>query len=222
MLQPKTNRFFPQITGRRRICCSIGQVDAVTSVSSISYALMNRLKATPGDQPSDKDNSNVATSSGHFVSPDKKQQEVSIEHFPREARHILVPIDLAQESLGTIRCAIRLGQHFGSRLTLLYVYQLPLAFGTTSGTYRNTELLQDRHEAGEMLKTQGASVRAAYPNCEWIMHSGDAGKGISDAALELGADLIVISSHHPIGTIAIARPILLIISCATRRVQFLR
>jgi nucleotide-binding universal stress UspA family protein len=126
----------------------------------------------------------------------KKQQEVSIEHFPREARHILVPINLAQESLGTIRCAIRLGQHFGSRLTLLHVYQLPLTFGTTSGPYRNTELSQDRHVAEEKLKAQGALVRAAYPNCEWIMHSGDAGKGILEVALKLGADLIVISSHH--------------------------
>jgi nucleotide-binding universal stress UspA family protein len=157
---------------------------------------MNRLKATPGDQPSDKDKTNVATSSGHFLSQDEKRQEVSIEHFPREARHILVPINLAQESLGTIRCAIRLGQHFGSRLTLLHVYQLPLTFGTTSGPYRNTELLQDRHVAEEKLKAQGALVRAAYPNCEWIMHSGDPGKGILEVALKLGADLIVISSHH--------------------------
>ena len=125
---------------------------------------MNRLKATPGDQPSDKDKTNVATSSGHFLSQDEKRQEVSID--------------------------------FGSRLTLLHVYQLPLTFGTTSGPYRNTELLQDRHVAEEKLKAQGALVRAAYPNCEWIMHSGDPGKGILEVALKLGADLIVISSHH--------------------------
>lgn len=157
---------------------------------------MNRLKAIPGDQPSVKNKTNVGTSSGHFVTPDDKQEEISIEHFLREARHILVPINLAQDSPGTIRYAIRLGQHFDSRLTLLHVYQMPLAFGTKSATYSNTELLLDRHEAEEMLKAQGASVRAAYPNCEWLMHSGDVGKGILDVALKLGADLIVISSPH--------------------------
>ena len=139
---------------------------------------MNRLKATPGDQPSDKDKTNVATSSGHFLSQDEKRQEVSIER-DRRLR----------------RMRVRRG-NFGSRLTLLHVYQLPLTFGTTSGPYRNTELLQDRHVAEEKLKAQGALVRAAYPNCEWIMHSGDPGKGILEVALKLGADLIVISSHH--------------------------
>jgi nucleotide-binding universal stress UspA family protein len=157
---------------------------------------MNKLQATPDDQSSDQEKTNDAASSGHFVTSDDKQQEVSIEHFLREARHILAPINLPQDSLGTIRCAIRLGQHFGSRLTLLHVYQLPFAFGTTSGTYRNTALSQDRYDAEEMLKAEGALVRAAYPNCEWLMHSGDAGKGIVEVAIELGADLIVISSHH--------------------------
>jgi hypothetical protein len=70
---------------------------------------MNRLKATPGDQPSDKDKTNVATSSGHFLSQDEKQQEVSIKHFPSEALQILVPINLAQEYLGKIRFEILLG-----------------------------------------------------------------------------------------------------------------
>jgi universal stress protein A len=157
---------------------------------------MKRLQATVGDQPSDKNQTNAATSSGHFVSPDDKQQEVSFERFLRGVRNILVPITLAQDSLRTIWSVIRLGQQCGARLTLLHVYQPPVAFGNSSGTYRNTELLQDRHEAEETLKAQGALIRAAYSNCEWVMRFGDAGKGILDVALELGVDFIVISSHH--------------------------
>jgi nucleotide-binding universal stress UspA family protein len=157
---------------------------------------MNKLQATFGDQSSDKSKTNVARSSGHFVSLDDNQKEVPIERFLGRVHHILVPINLIQDSLRTIRYAIRLGQHCDSRLTLLHVYQLPVAFGISSGTDRNTELLQDRHEAEETLKAQGTLVRAAYPNCEWIMHSGDPGKGILEVALKLGADLIVISSHH--------------------------
>jgi universal stress protein A len=157
---------------------------------------MNRLQVTVGEQSSDKNKPKVAPSSGHFVSLDDKQQYVSIERFLRGVHHILVPINLTQDSLRTIRYAIRLGQHYSSRLTLLHVYQLPVAFGIPSGTDRNTELLKDRHEAEETLKAQGALVRAAYPNCEWVMRSGDPGKGISVVALELGVDLIVLFSHH--------------------------
>ena len=157
---------------------------------------MNRLQTPVGDQPSDNNKTNGAASSGHFLSPQAKQPEVSIEGFFGGVRHILIPIYLAQDSLIAIRCAIRLAQHCGSRLTLLHVYQLPVAFGIPCGTHRNTELLKDRHEAEETLKAQGALVRAAYPNCEWVMRSGDAGKGILNVALELGVDLIVLSPHY--------------------------
>ena len=134
--------------------------------------------------------------SGHFLSSDDRSPEAEIERFLRRVRRILVPIDLAQDSLGTIRCGIRLGQHCGSRLTFLHVYQLPVAFGIPGGTTRNTELRKDRQEAEEMLKAQGVLVRAAYPDCEWLLRTGDAAKGIVDVALELGVDLIIISSHH--------------------------
>lgn len=117
---------------------------------------------------------------------------------PCAIRDILVPIDGRQDSLRTIRRAIELGQHFGSRLTLLYVYQSPIAFGIPSGTKIKTELLKDRQQAEERLKNQGTSVRAAYPYCEWIFRCGEVGKSIVDAALELRVDLIVISSHHPV------------------------
>jgi len=76
--------------------------------------------------------------SGHFLSSDDRSPEAEIERFLRRVRRILVPIDLAQDSLGTIRCGIRLGQHCGSRLTFLHVYQLPVAFGIPGGTTRNT------------------------------------------------------------------------------------
>jgi nucleotide-binding universal stress UspA family protein len=134
--------------------------------------------------------------SGHFVSSDDRSPKAEIERFLRGVRHVLVPIDLAQDSLRTIAYAIRLGQHFGSRLMLLHVYQPPIAFGIPSGTSGNTELWKDRQEAEETLKAQGALVRAAYPNCEWVLRSGDPCKGIVDVTLELGVDLIVISSHH--------------------------
>jgi nucleotide-binding universal stress UspA family protein len=112
------------------------------------------------------------------------------------ARRILVPIDLTQQSLTTIRQSIRLAQHFCARLTLLHVYQPPISFETPGQPDLKGDLLKDRRQAEEALKEQGTSVRAAYPNCEWIFRSGDPGKCVLDLALELRADLIVISSHH--------------------------
>jgi universal stress protein A len=112
------------------------------------------------------------------------------------ARRILVPIDLTQESLTTIRQSIRLAQHFGARLTLLHVYQPPISFETPGRSDRKRDLLDDQRQAEETLKEQGTSVRAAYANCEWIFCSGDPGKCVLDLALELRVDLIVISSHH--------------------------
>ena len=67
-----------------------------------------------------------------YVSSDQRSPEAEIERLLRGVRHILVPMDLAQDSLRTIAYGIRLGQHFGSRLTLLHVYQPPIAFGIPS------------------------------------------------------------------------------------------
>ena len=89
-------------------------------------------------------------------------------------RHILVPTDLTKDSLGAIRQAIHLGQYFGSRLTLLHVYQLPIAFEIANGANIETELLKAQRQAENTLKEQGMFVRAAYPNCEWIFRTGGA------------------------------------------------
>jgi nucleotide-binding universal stress UspA family protein len=112
------------------------------------------------------------------------------------ARRILVPIDLTQESLTTIRQSIRLAQHFRALLTLLHVYQPPISFETPGRPDLKTHLLEDQRQAEETLKEQGTLVRAAHPNCEWILRSGDPGRCVVDLALELRVDSIVISSHH--------------------------
>jgi hypothetical protein len=144
--------------------------------------------------------------SEHFVSSDERSPEAETERFLRGVRHILFPINLAQNSLGTIRYAIGMGQHFGSRLTLLHVYHPPIAFGIPSGTSGNTELWKDRQEAEETLKAQGALVRAAYSNCEWVLRSSDPGSGMWMSRWSLAW----ISSSFPlitnVGATAIARP----------------
>jgi nucleotide-binding universal stress UspA family protein len=138
----------------------------------------------------------MTTKSEAQGSMDEAQREALLELALKPVRHILVPLDLSHGSLSTIRQAIRLGQHFGSRITLLHVYQQPIAFEISRATRLNTELLKDQRQTEESLKEQGTLLRAAYPNCEWILRSGAAGTTILEVALELRADLIVISSHH--------------------------
>jgi hypothetical protein len=52
---------------------------------------------------------------------DEQERAILFKRNLHVARRILVPIDLTQESLTTIRQSIRLAQHFGARLTLLHV-----------------------------------------------------------------------------------------------------
>jgi universal stress protein A len=127
---------------------------------------------------------------------DDQERAILFKRNLHVARRILVPIDLTQESLTTIRQSIRLAQHFGARLILLHVYQPPISFETPGQPDLKRDLLEDHRQAEETLKEQGTSVRAAYPNCEWIFSSGDPGKCVLDLALGLRVDLIVISSHH--------------------------
>jgi nucleotide-binding universal stress UspA family protein len=143
------------------------------------------------------------TASAHLESSEDsdrfaaKERATLFKRSLRAVRHILVPIDLTPGSLTTIRESIQLAQHFGSRLTLLHVYQPPISFEIRSGANTNTDLLEDQRQAEETLKDHGILVRAAYSNCDWIFRSGDPGQCILDLALELRVDLIVISSHHP-------------------------
>jgi dihydrolipoamide dehydrogenase len=127
----------------------------------------------------------MTTKSEAQGSLDEAQREALLELALKPVRHILVPLDLSHGSLSTIRQAIRLGQHFGSRITLLHVYQQPIAFEISRGTNFNTELIKDQRQTEESLKEQGTLLRAAYPNCEWILRSGDAGAIILEVALEL-------------------------------------
>jgi nucleotide-binding universal stress UspA family protein len=156
---------------------------------------MNTDQTIISDVPTTENQKQVATRSEDSGSSDDKQRDASAICTLRAVRHILVATDLTQDSLRTIHHAIRVGQHFGSRLTLLHVYQPPISFEIPGGANIETELLKDRREAEDALRAQGVSVRAAYPNCEWVFRSGGAGKSVVDVALELGADLVIISSH---------------------------
>jgi len=114
----------------------------------------------------------------------------------RAVRHILVPTDLTSNCPQNVRYAIHLARHLDSRITLLHVYQPPVPLGNTIRDRTTMDLLKDHRQVEEALKALGTTVRAAYPNCEWILRSGDPGSCIMEAARELGVNLIVVSSHH--------------------------
>ena len=157
---------------------------------------MNKERAIPGNQSSDEDNLRFRTTSRkHHKTANGRGAELVDWPFGA-VRRILVPTDLTSDSSATVRCAIHLGQDLGSRITLLHVYEPPVVLGNTIGDRTTIGLLKDHRQVEEALKALGASVRAAYPNCEWILRSGDPGVSIVEVACELGVDLILISSHH--------------------------
>jgi nucleotide-binding universal stress UspA family protein len=157
---------------------------------------MNEERAIPGDMSFDEDNLRFRTT---FKKRDEtaNSQEADLVDWPfRALRHMLVPIDLTSDAPETVRYAIHLARDFGSRITLLHVYQPPMTLGNPVGNRATIELLKDHRQVEEALKTQGATVREAYANCEWILRSGDPGLSILEVARELSVDLILISSHH--------------------------
>jgi universal stress protein A len=158
---------------------------------------MNQERAIPGNQSSDKDYLRSGTTfRKHDETADSQGAELMNCSF-QVVRQILVPIDLTSDFPETVRIAIHLAGDLGSKITLLHVYEPPLlALGNTIGNRITIELLKDHRQVEEALRALGATVRAAYPNCEWILRSGDPGLSIVEVACELGVDLILISSHH--------------------------
>ncbi len=157
---------------------------------------MNKERAIPGETSSDEDDIRFGITFRKYGGTVNSQGAEQADWPFRTLRHILVPTDLTSDSPATVRYAIHLGRHLGSRITLLHVYEPPMALGNTIRNRTTIELLKDHRQVEEALKALGTTVPAAYPNCEWILRSGDPGLCIVEVARELGVNLIVISSHH--------------------------
>lgn len=113
-------------------------------------------------------------------------------------KHILIPVDGSPMAQKAAEMAVGLAQAFGSDVTLIYVIDpfpftgLGSDFGYGQAEYlsaASAEADKATHSAQQVLRVAG--VRAEI----MVVNAHSTWRGILDAAIKLGADLIVMGSH---------------------------
>jgi nucleotide-binding universal stress UspA family protein len=110
-------------------------------------------------------------------------------------RRILVPIDFSSCSKKALQYAVPFAKQFGARLCLLYVgqgyYPVPELAGANLSTYQFTQ----RADAAAKLATFATREIPATVAVDLLVRNGQPALEIDDVAKEIGADLIIISTH---------------------------
>lgn len=110
-------------------------------------------------------------------------------------RRILVPIDFSPCSKKALHYAIPFAKQFGARLCLLYVgqgyYLLPDLAPIDINAYKMTE----RADAAGKLASFATQEIPPTLAVDILVRNGQPALEIAEAAKDLGADLIVISTH---------------------------
>ena len=107
-------------------------------------------------------------------------------------KNILVPTDLSDRANKAINYAVALGEHFGAKLTLLYVDTMRHIDAYLSGSYGYAALRRHYVDNLEALDELGRQVQGRYANSETCFRCGNLCEEIAHAAIELDADLIVL------------------------------
>ncbi len=116
-------------------------------------------------------------------------------------RHILAPVDLApadgeSSTVPAVHAAIELAKLENAKLTLLHVHEpqpyfYPAAFPVPTG-----DLDQAVRQASQVaLDAELERVRKEVPSAEALHRPGAPWSTIVETAQEIGADLIVVSTH---------------------------
>jgi nucleotide-binding universal stress UspA family protein len=109
-------------------------------------------------------------------------------------RRILVPIDFSPCSKKALQYAIPLAKQYSARLCLLYVgqgyYVVPELMPTDLMSYK----LSERADAAKLASFATEEIPATLA-VDFLVRNGQPALEIADVAKEIGADLIVISTH---------------------------
>lgn len=111
-------------------------------------------------------------------------------------KNIMVPTDLGEGSEETLDYAVELARVFGARLHLLHVVGLP-ALGVPelglayTGSMLDGLVEDDLHTLERMIEGRRGKAEFGAP----LIKSGDPRDVINETAKELGADLIVMTTH---------------------------
>ena len=109
-------------------------------------------------------------------------------------KNILVPTDLRDRAKKAVNYAVALAEHFGAKLTLLYVDTTPYMDAYFGSSYEYPALRRHRLENLEALDELGRQMRGRYANSETCFRCGNFCEEIVHAAIELDTDLIVLGT----------------------------
>lgn len=112
-------------------------------------------------------------------------------------RHILVPIDFSQTSHRALDFAIPMATQFGARISLLHVIE-PIIYPQEIGPIAVSEMRLAESALKELRTLAHKTVPAA--NLKKVLtRTGLPYREITDAARQLKADLIVLTTHGHTG-----------------------
>jgi universal stress protein A len=112
-------------------------------------------------------------------------------------RHILVPIDFSQTSHRALDFAIPLASQFDARISLLHVIE-PIIYPQEIGPIAVSEMRLAESALKELRTLAQKTVPAANLN-KVLTRTGLPYREITDAARQLKADLIVLTTHGHTG-----------------------
>jgi nucleotide-binding universal stress UspA family protein len=110
-------------------------------------------------------------------------------------KHVLVPTDFGESSEKALDVAVDLAKKYGSELTILHTYEVPV-YAYPGMVYTAADLLtpmQDRAQA-ECDRVLEA-LRKRVPGAKAILRFGVPSHEIQEAIKETHADLVVMGTH---------------------------
>lgn len=111
-----------------------------------------------------------------------------------QLKRILVPVDFSECSAKALQYALPFARQFGATLLVTHVIQPYIPIPEMTGVDVELIEMQMREAAGRELKAICQSLPADVAS-ERVLRIGHAPTGIVDAAKELSADLIIVSTH---------------------------
>ena len=132
--------------------------------------------------------------------PKRKRSSKKEENVPRspvvQFEKVLVPVDFSENSHASLRYAVGFARQYNSRLILLHVVE-PMAYPVTDGlTGFTTVPVETNQDAAEnQLREWKQQKVPPGLESETALRTGPAYHEITEAARELGVDLIIISTH---------------------------
>jgi nucleotide-binding universal stress UspA family protein len=108
-------------------------------------------------------------------------------------KHILIPTDFSTPAERALDVGLELARRFDARVSIMHAYQflVPLPYmAAVALPFEEIAARAEQHMAAEVAK-----VRARYAKCESVLRPGTPADEIVGAALDAGADLIVLGTH---------------------------